>query len=120
MLTHGDQGKLYAYDGDYKYEELWSRFYASHCPTLKGKPKIFIVQACQGNLFDEGFTLERNLNVPINNNNTNNNNTDISLNQFLTNKPEEIDYFPYQPVKEHDFLIIFSTQPGNYKNTKNV
>jgi caspase-like apoptosis-related cysteine protease len=45
VLTHGrGKNKLYAYDGIYKTDTLWSSFTADVCPELAGKPKIFIVQ----------------------------------------------------------------------------
>lgn len=44
VLTHGANGELCAYDDTYKYEKLWNNFTADRCPSLAGKPKIFIVQ----------------------------------------------------------------------------
>jgi caspase-like apoptosis-related cysteine protease len=45
VLTHGHEEKsLYAYDGDYSTDVLWSNFKADVCPELAGKPKIFIIQ----------------------------------------------------------------------------
>ena len=54
MLTHGDEeGFLYDSRG-WKFlpSKLWTPFTADLCPGLAGKPKIFIVQACQGNVVD--------------------------------------------------------------------
>ncbi|KAJ9597270.1 hypothetical protein L9F63_011874 [Diploptera punctata] len=52
VLTHGtnESGKdrLSAYDLDYDVDTLWSYFTANQCPSLAGKPKIFIIQACRG------------------------------------------------------------------------
>jgi caspase-like apoptosis-related cysteine protease len=45
VLTHGEgKNKLYAYDDVYKSDMLWSSFTGDVCPSLAGKPKIFIVQ----------------------------------------------------------------------------
>ena len=44
VLSHGDQGLLYAFDQPYKAEQLWSHFTAEKCSTLAGKPKLFFVQ----------------------------------------------------------------------------
>lgn len=45
VLTHGKgKGKLFAYDDFYKVDMLWSSFTADVCPSLGGRPKIFIVQ----------------------------------------------------------------------------
>lgn len=106
VLTHGDKGKLYAHDQDYKYEDLWNPFYSSHCPSLKGKPKIFIIQACQGKLYDQGVKLDRNFN-----NNSHDEQKILCCKNDLVDDLED-SYFPYQPVHENDFLIAFSTQPG--------
>lgn len=44
LMTHGDDGILYAKDQQYKPEKLWSYFTSDQCPTLAGKPKIFFIQ----------------------------------------------------------------------------
>jgi caspase-like apoptosis-related cysteine protease len=45
VLTHGKgKGKLYAYDDFYRADMLWSSFTGDMCPSLAGKPKLFIVQ----------------------------------------------------------------------------
>lgn len=111
VMTHGSKGKLYAYDTHYKYKEMWSPFYTSHCPSLKEKPKIFLIQACQGKLVDHGVTLESgfiNNNIPTDNDS-------LTLNKITTKLSflqTEEDYFPYQPVHEFHFLTVFSTPPG--------
>jgi caspase-like apoptosis-related cysteine protease len=45
VLTHGfGKSKLYAYDDYYRTDMLWSSFTGDVCPSLAGKPKLFIVQ----------------------------------------------------------------------------
>jgi len=45
VLTHGDKkNTLFAYDGQYETNILFSSFTADACPELAGKPKIFIIQ----------------------------------------------------------------------------
>jgi hypothetical protein len=45
LITHGrGKGKLYAFDDFYKADMLWSSFTGDVCPSLAGKPKLFIVQ----------------------------------------------------------------------------
>jgi len=45
VLTHGHGKKnLFAYDGSYETNTLFSSFTADVCPELAGKPKIFIIQ----------------------------------------------------------------------------
>lgn len=54
MLSHGDEeGFLYDSRG-FKFlpSKLWTPFTADLCPSLAGKPKMFLVQACQGEVVD--------------------------------------------------------------------
>ena len=58
VLSHGEMGILYASDQPYKPDRLWSHFNAERCPTLAGKPKLFFIQACQGDQLDGGVSLK--------------------------------------------------------------
>ena len=54
MLSHGDEeGFLYDSRG-WKFlpSKLWTPFTADLCTSLAGKPKMFLVQACQGEVVD--------------------------------------------------------------------
>ena len=54
MLSHGDEeGFLYDSRG-WKFlpSKLWTPFTADLCTSLAGKPKMFLVQACQGDVVD--------------------------------------------------------------------
>ena len=44
VMTHGHLGKLCASDKAYDRNLIWSGFTADKCPTLVGKPKLFIIQ----------------------------------------------------------------------------
>lgn len=44
VLSHGASGKLYAKDYGYPPDTLWTPFAGDKCPTLAGKPKIFLIQ----------------------------------------------------------------------------
>lgn len=44
VLTHGEHGKLYGFDKKYNTEKLWENFSGKKCPSLAGKPKIFLIQ----------------------------------------------------------------------------
>lgn len=49
LLSHGGLGTVYGIDGkEVKVLELQDAFNSQACPDLGGKPKIFIIQACQG------------------------------------------------------------------------
>lgn len=58
VLSHGETGIIYAKDAPYKPEDkLWGRFTGDKCVTLAGKPKLFFIQACQGDRLDSGIQL---------------------------------------------------------------
>lgn len=59
ILSHGEHGYLYAKDTQYKLDNIWHYFTATFCPSLAGKPKLFFIQACQGDRLDGGITLEK-------------------------------------------------------------
>ncbi|OWR45225.1 caspase-1 [Danaus plexippus] len=96
VLTHGEMGMLYAKDTHYKTDNLWYYFTADKCPSLAGKPKLFFIQACQGDKLDGGITL------------CNRTETDGSSHSA-----------PYKIPIHADFLIVFSTVPGyfSWRNT---
>lgn len=50
ILSHGTRDCVYGSDG-YKVniKELMKNLQACRCPTLARKPKLFFIQACQGN-----------------------------------------------------------------------
>jgi len=58
VMTHGENGSLM--DSNYRpydpYDRLWSIFESHRCPSLVGKPKIFFLQACQGELRQRGVS----------------------------------------------------------------
>lgn len=54
ILSHGEPGNAYAYDHEYSVDSLTSFFTADKCPSLAGKPKLFIIQTCRGDRIDLG------------------------------------------------------------------
>lgn len=59
ILSHGDKGIIYGCDGqEAPIYELTSYFTGSKCPSLAGKPKIFFIQACQGDNYQKGIAVE--------------------------------------------------------------
>lgn len=91
VLSHGELGILYAADQPYKPDRLWAHFNAEKCPTLAGKPKLFFVQACQGDQLDCGVKL-RNVGHTATDSNA----------------------MSYKIPSHADFLIAYSTIPGFY------
>lgn len=91
ILSHGDLGMLYAHDTSYKNDSIWSYFTADKCPTLAGKPKLFFIQACQGDKLDSGTTLKERTETD--------------------GQPTSTFRIPSQA----DILVAYSTIPGKYK-----
>jgi len=56
ILSHGTIGAVYGTDGKtVPIKDLTVHFKAAGCQSLRGKPKIFVVQACQGIEKQSGF-----------------------------------------------------------------
>lgn len=94
ILTHGEHGQLWGSDAKFPIEMLFSFFLGDNCKTLVGKPKLFFVQACQGERLDHG--------VPV-----------VGV--------DSLDSAAYFKLPTHaDFLIAYSTLPGFYswRNTQ--
>lgn len=94
VLTHGDYGSLYASDGRYLLDDLFCNFLGNKCPSLVGKPKMFFVQACQGNRLDGGV---------------------------LVQNRDRVDSQEFFKIPTHaDFLVAYSSVPGFYsfRNTE--
>ncbi|XP_040840372.1 caspase-8-like isoform X1 [Ochotona curzoniae] len=59
ILSHGDKGIIYGTDGqEARIYDLTSYFIGSKCPSLVGKPKVFFIQACQGDKYHKGVPVE--------------------------------------------------------------
>lgn len=92
VLTHGDEGEIiYAHDCPYQISCVWTQFTGDRCPSLIGKPKIFIIQACRGNELDHGVKVEKD------------------------------GVARYSIPTHADFLFAFATIPGfmSFRNTRN-
>lgn len=58
ILTHGSMDELYARDAAFPADEMWQPFEADKCPSLAGRPKIFVTQACKGHRRNPGVELQ--------------------------------------------------------------
>ncbi|XP_060782592.1 caspase-6-like [Neoarius graeffei] len=56
FLSHGENGHVYANDGQIEIQDMTSLFRGDKCQSLVGKPKIFILQACRGDKHDDPVT----------------------------------------------------------------
>ncbi|XP_019625523.1 PREDICTED: caspase-3-like [Branchiostoma belcheri] len=58
IMSHGYKGEqVYGVDGLVNVDKLSAYFRGENCKTLIGKPKLFVIQACQGERLMEGVTL---------------------------------------------------------------
>ncbi|XP_069486981.1 caspase-6 [Ambystoma mexicanum] len=53
FLSHGEKDHIFAFDAKIEIQSLTNVFKGDKCPSLVGKPKIFIIQACRGETHDE-------------------------------------------------------------------
>ncbi|XP_053732751.1 caspase-8-like [Synchiropus splendidus] len=59
VFSHGDEGCVFGVDGGaVMLQELTAPFTGSKCPSLAGKPKMFFIQACQGEKNNDPVTIE--------------------------------------------------------------
>ncbi|NXQ30973.1 CASP8 protein, partial [Alaudala cheleensis] len=59
IFSHGEKDKIKGVDDEcVNIEDLVSCFTGTNCPSLAGKPKVFIIQACQGSIHHPSVTLE--------------------------------------------------------------
>lgn len=102
ILTHGDNDHLCAYDGKYEISSIYDYFSASKCPTLAGKPKLFIIQACRGDNADFGMTLSHTAKSAK------------SPKRKRQMRPDSIatGRATYRIPNHADFLVAFSTNAG--------
>uniref|UniRef100_A0A2K6FZG8 Caspase 10 n=1 Tax=Propithecus coquereli TaxID=379532 RepID=A0A2K6FZG8_PROCO len=91
VLTHGKDRMVYSSDGvPIPIGEILSHFTAQQCPGLVGKPKLFFIQACQGEAIQPSVPIEAD-----------------ALNPEDTFPPLE-----YRIPITVDFLLGLSTVPG--------
>ncbi|XP_077498803.1 caspase-7-like isoform X2 [Amblyomma americanum] len=60
FLTHGtDKDTLYASDGNrVSVDDVMAPFHGDKCRSLRGKPKLFFIQACRGGKLQRGISLD--------------------------------------------------------------
>ena len=88
-------------------ERLMREFQAERCPSLKGKPKIFIIQTCRGDLQCDVKRCD-DLVGSINADRTEFDLPDNCVCPFSLDSSLSKSVFP----RETDFLLAFATVPG--------
>ncbi|XP_078343062.1 caspase-3-like [Oculina patagonica] len=87
ILSHGSKDGIYGTDDEViKVEAITSLFRRDECPSLEGKPKIFLIQACRGTRQDR---------VPI------------------ESDSEPIPLSSSSLPADADFLICYASAPGH-------
>ncbi|XP_066535522.1 caspase-6-like [Hoplias malabaricus] len=56
FLSHGEEGHIFAKDNKISIKEIIDFFRGNNCRSLVGKPKIFIFQACRGDIGEDAVT----------------------------------------------------------------
>ncbi len=105
ILTHGVDGEVYGSDGQLvSIQKITRTFTGTKCPTLAGKPKVFLLQACRGGQFDHGVTFEQ----------TDDGKEDMIVDVKTVLAEDETDGGGYTRAlpDESDFLLAYATTPG--------
>nr|CAH0113037.1 unnamed protein product [Daphnia galeata] len=128
ILSHGDEGTICTSDGSHvSIEETKKKFYRSK--SLKDKPKIWIIQACQGDQRQEDFEIKKIIETceenqtenttletadagdpEITENNSHNSDKNDDGTQKSASASSTLPDIPRPPVS--DFLDIRATVPG--------
>lgn len=105
-MSHGSEGhQISAYDCEYNLSCIFHYFTDTKCPTLTGKPKLFFIQACQGDEVDPGIELRKNYQPKFRHRNMRRPSEPGLKNGFIG---------CYNFIIPSHFLIAFSTIPGNF------
>jgi len=110
ILSHGTHGRVAAADGrELETEWILRQFNNQGCPALKGKPKMFILQACRGDDLDYGVAIKPRLN-------TTEGDTESDAKALQPASQLEGVVYPCLQVSWEDMLIAYATIPGYVAN----
>lgn len=116
ILTHDLVSYLHASDNKYPLQMIWEHFTDEKCPSLKNKPRIFLIQACQGDNSDVGFG------VPVESSRRRKPGSDIIPFSTAKYKPfDSVEINRTKTLPQKDFVVVYSTMPGfySYRDTCN-
>lgn len=106
LMSHGKEGEFYCADGETILLETVTDFFSnSKCTTLKGKPKLFFIQACRGSVKEKGVVKDSP-------------NSPVPRQPSTVDDDEEEDRgynfsFPQEIIPDHaDILMAYSTVSG--------
>lgn len=110
ILSHGHMGSFSTYDSFYMLDDLFNAFTADKCPTLAGKPKIFIIQACRNNRDDRG---DQGIDKGIVFGEEQARASPGALRDY-TDREKNKQQMNYSLPSHSDFLVVYATSPGLY------
>ncbi|XP_009888283.1 PREDICTED: caspase-9 [Charadrius vociferus] len=117
ILSHGCQtshiqfpGSIYGTDGEpIAIEKIVNCFNGSNCPSLRGKPKLFFIQACGGEQRDQGCVVD--CDSPGDEAPGGSLESDATPFRTLVGSTDEPDAVASLPTPS-DILVSYSTFPG--------
>lgn len=116
ILTHDLFSYLHATDNKYPLQTIWEQFTDERCPTLKNKPRIFLISACQGDSTDEGLDVQDGYHSSVYQSPSKRTEYDIT-NPFASAKHvqfEKVQLDRSRTLPQKDFLVVYSSAPGFY------
>lgn len=133
ILSHDLMSHVHSKDTKYPLQTIWSYFTDENCPSLANKPRIFLIQACQGDQTDEGIHMLSKRSARIETDSIVEMQT-IQLEAVKTQRLmaqrgfsiDETDSVTYEAVKvrpilpQKDFLVVYASLPGffSFRNTQ--
>lgn len=96
-------GYVHSRNGKYPLQDAWYYFTNESCPTLANKPRIFLIQACQGEKRENAFKLAT-----------------IHVHRMKAPKRKSKRTANFSFLPKQDFLVAYSSLPGHvsYRDTK--
>lgn len=103
LLNHDLMSYLYSKNGKYPLQSAWDYFTNESCPSLANKPRIFFIQACQGDKLEKGYKL-----------------TLRDTSRLAAAKREFLRTADFSCLPKQDFLVVYSSLPehASFRSTK--
>ncbi|CAG9803084.1 unnamed protein product [Chironomus riparius] len=118
ILSHGQLNRIFSRDDSYHISLITSFFTDENCPSLRGKPKVFLIQACRGGQFDYGYDMQNSSNYRLRRVNMGSyEDVDVTATGLMHSALYETEMV-HNPPNHPDFLIVRSTMP-NYVSFRN-